>query len=78
MSKSLGNGVDPVDIANRMGGEIVRLWVASVHFREDMAASENLTWPHWFKDSKVIIPEQAVNGLDLLWQSDLVVSGGCA
>jgi isoleucyl-tRNA synthetase len=41
-SKSLGNGVDPVDIANRFGGEIVRLWVASVDFREDMAASENL------------------------------------
>ena len=42
MSKSLGNGVDPVDIAERMGGEIVRLWVASIDFREDMAASENL------------------------------------
>ena len=42
MSKSLGNGVDPVEIANRLGGEIVRLWVASIDFREDMAASENL------------------------------------
>jgi isoleucyl-tRNA synthetase len=42
MSKSLDNGVDPVDIANRMGGEIVRLWVASVDFREDVACSENL------------------------------------
>jgi isoleucyl-tRNA synthetase len=42
MSKSLGNGVDPVDIANRLGGEIVRLWVASIDFREDMASSENL------------------------------------
>ena len=42
MSKSLGNGVDPVDIANRLGGDIVRLWVASIDFREDMAASENL------------------------------------
>ncbi|HET7102666.1 MAG TPA: isoleucine--tRNA ligase [Terracidiphilus sp.] len=42
MSKSLGNGVDPIDIADRMGGEIVRLWVASVDFREDTAASENL------------------------------------
>jgi isoleucyl-tRNA synthetase len=31
-----------VDIANRLGGEIVRLWVASIDFREDMAASENL------------------------------------
>ncbi len=42
MSKSLGNGVDPVDIADRLGAEIVRLWVASIDFREDMAASENL------------------------------------
>jgi isoleucyl-tRNA synthetase len=42
MSKSLGNVVDPVDIANRMGAEIVRLWVASVDFREDVHASENL------------------------------------
>jgi isoleucyl-tRNA synthetase len=42
MSKSLGNVVDPVDVANRMGAEIVRLWVASVDFREDVHASENL------------------------------------
>src|SRR5439155_8659247 len=42
MSKSLGNGVDPVDVANRWGAEIMRLWVASVDFREDVAASENL------------------------------------
>jgi len=42
MSKSLGNGVDPVDIAKRLGGEIVRLWVASVDFREDVHASEEL------------------------------------
>ncbi len=42
MSKSLGNGVDPVEVAEKMGGEIVRLWVASIDFREDMAASDNL------------------------------------
>ena len=42
LSKSLGNGVDPVDIAERLGAEIVRLWTASVDFREDVAASENL------------------------------------
>ena len=41
-SKSLGNGVDPVDVADRLGAEIIRLWVASVDFREDVAASENL------------------------------------
>ncbi|MGH9508517.1 MAG: isoleucine--tRNA ligase, partial [Terriglobales bacterium] len=42
MSKSLGNVVDPVDIAGRLGGEIVRLWVASVDFREDVRGSEEL------------------------------------
>jgi isoleucyl-tRNA synthetase len=42
MSKSRGNDVDPVDIANRFGGEVVRLWVASVDFREDMVGSEQL------------------------------------
>jgi isoleucyl-tRNA synthetase len=41
-SKSLGNGIDPVDIAKRLGGEIVRLWVASVDFREDVRVSEDL------------------------------------
>ena len=42
MSKSRGNDVDPVDIAGRLGGEIVRLWVASVDFREDVVGSEKL------------------------------------
>jgi isoleucyl-tRNA synthetase len=42
MSKALGNGVDPVDIAERLGAEIVRLWVASVDFREDVICSEEL------------------------------------
>ena len=41
-SKSLGNGLDPVDIANRLGGEIVRLWAASVDFQEDVTVSEGL------------------------------------
>jgi isoleucyl-tRNA synthetase len=42
MSKSRGNDVDPVDIAGRLGGEIVRLWTASVDFREDVVGSEAL------------------------------------
>src|SRR5947209_2505165 len=41
-SKSLGNGIDPVDIAKRLGGEIVRLWVASVDFQEDVTVSQDL------------------------------------
>jgi isoleucyl-tRNA synthetase len=42
MSKSRGNDVDPVDIADRLGAEVVRLWVASVDFREDVVGSEQL------------------------------------
>ncbi len=42
LSKSRGNDVDPVDISNRLGGEVVRLWVASVDFREDVVGSEGL------------------------------------
>ncbi len=42
MSKSLGIGVDPVDIAKRLGAEIVRMWVASVDFREDVVGSERI------------------------------------
>jgi len=41
-SKSLGNTTDPVDVAKRMGGEIVRLWASSVDFREDVVGSETL------------------------------------
>jgi len=32
--------------------------------------------PEWFKDSKVIVPDGVVDGLNLLWHSDLAVSGG--
>ena len=42
MSKSLGNTVDPVEIADTLGAEIVRLWVASVDFREDSACSPQI------------------------------------
>jgi len=41
-SKSLGNVVDPVEIADKLGAEIIRLWVASVDFREDVMSSDEL------------------------------------
>jgi isoleucyl-tRNA synthetase len=41
-SKSLGNGLDPIEIAKKLGGEIIRLWVASVDFQEDVTVSEDL------------------------------------
>jgi len=45
MSKSRGNDVDPVDISNRLGGEIVRLWVASVTFGKTSSAP-NGSWAY--------------------------------
>ena len=33
-------------------------------------------WPEWCANSKIIIPDHVVNGLNLIWYSDLVVSGG--
>lgn len=32
--------------------------------------------PHWFENSRTLIPRTAVDGLNLLWFSDLVISGG--
>jgi len=32
--------------------------------------------PEWFVESKTIIPARAIDGLNLVWFSDLVVSGG--
>jgi hypothetical protein len=32
--------------------------------------------PQWFAGGRAIIPQRAVDGLNLLWHSDLVVSGG--
>lgn len=40
MSKSLGNVVSPIEIADRRGAEILRLWVSMVDFVEDMRISE--------------------------------------
>ena len=40
MSKSLGNVILPQEVWQKYGAEILRLWVASVDFREDMRISE--------------------------------------
>jgi predicted glycosyltransferase len=34
------------------------------------------SWPRWCDDRKIVIPTQALDGLNLVWFSDLVVSGG--
>jgi hypothetical protein len=34
------------------------------------------TWPRWCEEKKIIVPQHALDGLNLIWFSDLVVSGG--
>lgn len=33
-------------------------------------------WPELFSSGKIMVPKQAVDGLNLIWHSDLVISGG--
>jgi isoleucyl-tRNA synthetase len=42
MHKSLGNVISPNEVINRSGAEILRLWVASSDYREDMRLSEEI------------------------------------
>jgi isoleucyl-tRNA synthetase len=42
MSKSLGNIIDPQEIAGRYGADILRLWVSYVDFKADMPMSEDI------------------------------------
>ena len=42
MSKSKGNGVDPNKMASIYGADILRLWVATVNYQQDVRISENL------------------------------------
>ena len=42
MSKSLGNGIDPSDIINEYGADILRLWVASSDYHADIRISKDI------------------------------------
>lgn len=42
MSKSIGNVVAPMDIVSKQGSDILRLWVASVDYTEDVRFSNEL------------------------------------
>lgn len=42
MSKSLGNGISPQDILKEYGADILRLWVSSADYRQDMRISKEM------------------------------------
>ena len=42
MSKSLGNGIDPEEMCNKFGADVLRLWVSSCDYSQDVSISENI------------------------------------
>lgn len=42
MSKSLGNGIEPQDIMKTLGADILRLWIASADYSNEMSLSQEI------------------------------------
>lgn len=42
MSKSLGNGIDPMELVNKYGADIVRLWALSSDYTSDVSISDGI------------------------------------
>lgn len=42
MSKSLGNGIDPLEEVNKRGADVLRLWVASADYSEDVRIGDEI------------------------------------
>ncbi|MFT5691891.1 MAG: isoleucyl-tRNA synthetase [Oceanicoccus sp.] len=42
MSKSIGNVIPPNQVINSLGADVLRLWVASIDFRNDMTVSDEI------------------------------------
>ena len=42
MSKSLGNGIDPQQLAAKMGADIIRLWVAATDYSGEMSIGDEI------------------------------------
>ena len=42
MSKSLGNGIEPQEVSNKLGAEILRLWVASSDYSGEISLSDEI------------------------------------
>jgi isoleucyl-tRNA synthetase len=42
MSKSKGNGIEPQDICNRLGADMLRLWIASTDYSGEISLSEEI------------------------------------
>ena len=80
----------PADEAHYYNPESDQLFHAAINFlaedqgarivllprNEKQGAAAKARWPELFAGRRIIIPEHAVDGLNLLWSSDLAISGG--
>jgi isoleucyl-tRNA synthetase len=42
MSKSLGNVVEPQEVMKTLGADVLRLWIASTDYRNEMSVSDEI------------------------------------
>ncbi len=42
LSKRLGNSLDPQEVCNTFGADVIRYWVASVDYANDVPCSDGL------------------------------------
>lgn len=79
MSKSLGNVIEPEQVISQYGADVLRIWVASEDFRNDIPVSHNIlkqraeayrkirnTWRYLLGALNDFKPEQAVEDRQLL------------
>lgn len=62
-----------IDYIGNMGNDIVMVLVPRNKKQEAFIRNK---WPDFCENGKIVFPEQAVDGLSLMWFSDLVISGG--
>ncbi len=64
-----------VELMNRISKtDGVRAILLPRHRHQENRLRQN--YPEWFKNGKTIVPPRASDGLNIIWLSDLVVSGG--
>jgi predicted glycosyltransferase len=67
---------DLFDAAVAFLGQVPGVKLIAVPRNEKQAASVKQKWPALFSSGQMRIPDHVVDGLNLIWYSDLVISGG--
>jgi len=65
-----------LDVVFEMISQTANLKVVLVPRTVKQESELRTQWPELFESGKAIVPKHAVDGLDLIWASDVVISGG--